>query len=556
MKPGQHLPAPHARGRHGHEAPSTSGSGLDARRGAPARRRDAFSGTLQPTQRLEQLRGEKPTAKTVDVYSAALVLYEIIAGRVAARSTTRATATPDRGRRTSDERFSRCPRRHFAPVPLRELDIAPDGRPGEEPGCPACATRSRSGGRALRNLKRRASRRLCPRESTETPGPRRGVQSLVRSRRRAPRHGSFDSTPDVSPRVRPPGRPRPCGLQRQDDPHGDAETPRSLRRWRRRRRTSSRRRTMCGTASRPRTASEPTPCRGRSTAPRRFLRDGSPRFFRKKKMGRTKGQGEPDIHWPPRAAEPILEATSRRCDRFLRLPDRRVARSGRSRWRPFRSGGGRPDRDRSSAPIRRGAVLRSGIVEYRPALDTGAAMVAPAAATRSRPRRLGRWRIPVRPRFPPPAFEDPAVGPDEQAPRKRSTRSACFVSAAAASNDHAAAPPSSGDALVSGRPIPPATSPARQARTRFLSIVRARALGPPGTSSSRGAPRPHLFGLRIDAPVTAALAVPLLRDGADHTAHPRHRPAVSRLEAQHPLEQAEEEVLEDVGSASWSKSAQ
>ena len=131
----QHFPAPDAGGRDGHQAArlrhrarcSTIGR---ARRGA------AFLGTLRYAAP-EQLRGEKPTPKT-DVYSAGLVLYEVIAGH---------------GPFDDEGDASRIAAAHmnqppppvspFATVP-RGLDDAGDGGAREGSGKRGLATPSRS----------------------------------------------------------------------------------------------------------------------------------------------------------------------------------------------------------------------------------------------------------------------------------------------------------------------------------------------------------------------------------------------------------------------------
>ena len=149
-----------------------------------------FLGTLRYAAP-EQLRGEKPTAKT-DVYSAGLVLYEILAGRGPFDD-------EGDGHRIAAAHMNKLPppASEFARVP-RELDITPDGRAGKEPG-------------------REAARRVLVRgEPAEPQAPPRGdapagIHRQPGDSRGGPRSGvRRRASPEALPlpRIRDRSRPR------------------------------------------------------------------------------------------------------------------------------------------------------------------------------------------------------------------------------------------------------------------------------------------------------------------------------------------------------------
>ncbi len=75
---------------------------------------------------------------------------------------------------------------------------------------------------------------------------------------------------------------------------------------------------------------------------------------------------------------------------------------------------------------------------------------------------------------------------------------------------------------------------------------RLAVVGPPGACPGPGGPSPSGYGASHRAPIPLELPPALLRDGLDDAAHPGHRAAVRRREAHPALEQAGEEVVEDV----------
>jgi serine/threonine protein kinase len=201
---------------------------LDAASGETAGR---FLGTLRYAAP-EQLRGEKPTAKT-DVYSAGLVLYEILAGR---------GPFDDEGdaHRIAAAHMNKFPPAlsEFVPVP-RELDVLlmaalaknPDARPRDAFSFAA----------SLRNLKR-LSEDVRWRERTENRATASGIID-PESNTRLPEARSTSNRTDSSSPLAPTGSPKttlvgmptptvvpslaptsPSGAATDDEKHGAAVT--------------------------------------------------------------------------------------------------------------------------------------------------------------------------------------------------------------------------------------------------------------------------------------------------------------------------------------------
>jgi hypothetical protein len=357
----------------------------------------------------EQLRGEKATAKT-DIYSAALVLYEIVAGR---------GPFDDEGdsHRIAAAHMNKLPLppSEYTPVP-RELDVLlmsalaknPDARPRDAFSFAA----------SLRNLKR-LREEARPRESTDhrvtatavlspesTPGLVSASSSPPDSRRVPPERAS--STPASFGKTTLVGMPSPTVV-----PAIAKSAPNAFA-------TTHDVRDRVSTTNSQGTDTLPMPQHGTEALPPR-----SPAA-----PGMVPAEGDTEIQWPPERA-PMLSDEPQVRSLPVAGPRRRAV------W---------PAIAAVSAAAVAGLVaigLRPmrGVSSIPGASDPPAAMIAPA--TRAPSTTFG---LPPAPTIPVPAFEDPAVGPTSSASKR--------VHAPASSSS----PASSGPSAQALAPMPHASA--------------------------------------------------------------------------------------------------